>query len=347
MEVSMLSLLFKNLKHLIVKDRLVFILFLVGQLLCIMSVMYEYTFLRSSNTHMSTDSSHKTISVSIDGEYTAEQVKNKINSIVDERDNISQLFFVNGDLHIDCMYPGTKIIVSAGKYFSKESFNAGAKEIILSTGFATLDEHVGVGHTLDGEEYTIVGLTAGSYNIVPLNSYARVDELNDLNILLEAPPDDKEISSWSAYLAKLFPGCAVTPPERVNASVSQDALPIVGIIIFIAALNIAFIYRYILQRRKKQYAIFRLSGCSKAGMAFLSYAEVFIWAAAVFMLSAAFYMVIDSVIAKYWFEDYFNFELDLRGALNLFLIYIVITLLVYIPTISAFCKKNPLEMRRY
>lgn len=131
--------------------------------------------------------------------------------------------------------------------------------------------------TLFGETYHIVGITDGVDIDIPFNSLK-----NDVPIctfwsdcmifLYDVPVTVQQEELLRQYVETEYPGyLSVENLEHTYQNVSFYTVLIVVLVlvILIAVTNIAVIFRYILMKRKKQIAIFKLCGCQNCTAMFI------------------------------------------------------------------------------
>ena len=123
--------------------------------------------------------------------------------------------------------------------------------------------------TMFGETYHIVGITDGVDIDIPFNSLK--DDLpictfwpTCMTFLYDVPVTNQQEEFMRQYVETEYPGyLSVEELEHtyINTSFYTMLIAVLVLVILIAVTNIAVIFRYILMKRRKQIAIFKLCGC--------------------------------------------------------------------------------------
>ena len=108
----------------------------------------------------------------------------------------------------------------------------------------------------------------------------------------------------------------------------------------LSLLNISFIFRYLIQKRKNLYTVSKMCGARSLRLTFLLTAEAALYIIFAIVTGTA---VFDLALVPVIFENYaFRFE---DFALPL-LFYAVFSLIVFIPSLATFSRNTPIEIRR-
>lgn len=185
-----------------------------------------------------------------------------------------------------------------GKGIKKEDVNAGEKKILLDCDKFGKDA-IGKTVSIGGVECEVVGLYFGNSII----SYFALEEkpaLGKLQLNLNGPyRTDAEKKAFVADLNEIFPLCRVVAPEGGDLKTIFDYAPMLlptAILIFLGFVNLAYLYAYFIKMRKKQYAVYRLSGASAGRIFFLFLAEVMSLFTVSYALSFAAYKITASAL---------------------------------------------------
>lgn len=118
---------------------------------------------------------------------------------------------------------------------------------------------------------------------------------------------------------------------------------VVALIVVIAAINIAVIYRYILMKRKKQIAIFKLCGCTNDSLCLSFIAEALLLTLPVFLIGTAIYF---GILKKY-FADIFIYLDEAYTANTVMLsfgLFFIISITVLIISVRKVVKSTPVSV---
>lgn len=200
--------------------------------------------------------------------------------------------------------------------------------------------------TLFGENYHIVGVTDGTDIDIPFNS------LNDnvpictfwsncMTFLYDLPVTNQQEEHLRQYLDKNYSGYLRVKELKhtyINASYYSMLIAVQVLIILVTVTNIAIIFRYILMKRKRQIAIFKLCGCRSCTAMFM--AEGIVLTVPVFLIGSLVYLLLLRPV----FGRMFVFMSAAYTPLNLLLIFFLFsslsTLALYI-SVCPIVNKTP------
>ena len=127
--------------------------------------------------------------------------------------------------------------------------------------------------------------------------------------------------------------------EKENTYFYNTIMIISVLIAFLSAVNFSALYRFILSKRIKMLAVFRICGCTKGRAMIFFLAECMIITVPLFILTAIIYN--ELVIPV--FDNYFEFISEVYSAdiyMRISGIYIVTSLIVLFVMIKEFLKKS-------
>ncbi len=118
-----------------------------------------------------------------------------------------------------------------------------------------------------------------------------------------------------------------------------------ALIIVLAAINFSILFSYILETRRRSYAIMRMSGCTAAQGMRIYLTEILFSAVPVFLIAAGLYhLAVKLFLSKLFL--YFDEIYTPMSYLMMFLIYLAGILLVFGTAIRRFTHVPPVEMKR-
>lgn len=167
-------------------------------------------------------------------------------------------------------------LIYSGRYLSEEEEKNGERVALIevdnlngkitedSKRLVVDDETV----MFQGNEYKIIGTQTLEPLIVPFNSLNDNTPINEILFHFKKPVTRSQYSEIKEKLELNFPDIVQVPdldiPEAENYYLYNTIILISILIAVLAAINFAFLYRYILSKRTKTLAVYRICGCTKA-----------------------------------------------------------------------------------
>ena len=288
----MLQLALKNIKKSFDAYRNIYVLFLVSQLVSVIVLLFSYGTVTSYEL--------KKVEQTANGSYVYARFIEPV-SVVSVRDVIPEIVepmnervlytFVEiespyDELDITCImgYSNGRYSMPS-KYFSMDRLYEGRyiDEVEMNDGskvaFGYLDYEsfkngtefsVGDEYTLFGEEYEIVGIIDGDSPArltIPINSVTEDMKTSKISVEFNCLTAKGDYDSFAEVLNEKFPGnVKISDYGIVNFDniIEYDSIIMLAIIIgIISALNTILIYNYLMKKRKKQMAIYRIEGAGR------------------------------------------------------------------------------------
>lgn len=151
---------------------------------------------------------------------------------------------------------------------------------------------------IDGNDYTLIGETGLSISqteadpfIIPYTTMLRRENTAVMSVIFE-PGADSSVFSFvekEMYNNTLFKVTAVYSPkiyEEIEYYSAQEKMT-AAFMFIIAFISIAYIYQYLLEKRNKTFAVYRIVGCSRIKGQIMMLAESLIVFTAAFALGTA------------------------------------------------------------
>ncbi len=352
--------IFQNIRGFMTRHTAVFSAFSLLLIFSVCSALYTVNFLNNiiRNNEQSLEDERTYILAVNDAELDV-----KLKRLLSENEALSHVYCVinNGGEAVIADYYGHRYGregVSYGEAFSESDLTEGAEKVILpnypyllSSGL--LDEahtryNIGDSYEIGGVEYKAVGiglLSEFAYQI-PYNSISDKSSVSNIAVATKSTGDTAEIEEFSKYLGELFGGDVIKQPEPSESSseswkYSVEVLLIIGIM-SMSIFNLAYMYIYILDTRKKEIAVNRISGQTVFSAVFTAGGEVLIISTAGYLISVIFMKIILFPLLR---NEGFLFA-DSIDAFQYFVIYIMFMLIyaaVFLPAIVYQVKKPPKE----
>ena len=200
--------------------------------------------------------------------------------------------------------------------------------------------------TLFGETYQIVGITDGTGIDIPFNSMKDDEPIctfwsTCMTFLYDTPITNQQEEFLRQYVEDAYSGyLSVEELEHtyINASFYTMLIVVLVLVILIAVANIAIIFRYILMKRRKQIAIFKLCGCKNCVAMFVE--EGLLLTIPAFAVGTLVYLLllrpVFSKLFAFMYLAYTSWNL-----LYLFLLFAVLALLALFISVYPVVSKTP------
>jgi hypothetical protein len=350
----MLAIIISNIKQFITTYRLIFVLFIISQLVSTLSIMFVYSVVVSQQKE-ERDYNQRIRTFTVEPMTGFDRLLDrKLYEIMDEKnDFIRDITVKLGDtvnIHAKFTYPSSSpFYVSYGKYFTEEDFLRGVKQVILSDRLTEGQKKVGDTFTINNREYEIIGMFSGAhYHEIPYKSIEDYNSISLIEIVLEEVPNKKDVEQWREYLHGKFPDAIIAVPEVQNLQyVAVNLYRSVSSIFIglLAVLNFSYLYRYILLKRRGQYASLRICGCSIFKGALIYLSEVLFLSITQFGFSSIIFQAAIFPLSSNFHEN-LKYMLSPGDYLFLFAVYLTVILLVFTPIIIGFSRQKPVELWR-
>lgn len=199
-----------------------------------------------------------------------------------------------------------------------------------------------------GNKFKIIGVQKIHPLIVPFNSLKDNTPINNILFSFKKPLTRSSYDEIKRVLMSSFGSLANVPdldiPEAENYYLYNTIILISIMIAILAAINFAVLYKYILSKRTKALAIFRICGCTKSRVLRMFLSECMIIAVPLFVATTLIYdkFVLPKLGQHF---EYIESAYSIKLYLLIFGIYIAATIFVLLFMISGFLKKTIREAK--
>ena len=231
--------------------------------------------------------------------------------------------------------------------FTDEQMNSSEKIIIVGDEFNIEDGYV----TIDNVKYKVIGTTEifGAidamvpYNVIPDNT-----KVWYISILLKMPLWESEYNHIAELMTEAFGDTFVIPEfegveNESDNKVYRDIMFVVGFIIFVCAVNYCIMYRYMLEKRRREFAITRICGCSRVNAGLVSMIELLGTSIATLVVGELLFHFLVLPAAKEYFY-YIGMFYSSEVYVTISAIYIGLLCLTYLILICRFVRKTPVSL---
>lgn len=203
---------------------------------------------------------------------------------------------------------------------------------------------------VQGKEYEVIG-----YHSLGYAPYVPFESLDDdttfslfIDIWFEAPITRPQYNELKNKFEGMFGSAITFPvmdiPESENYYLYNTIIVISILIALLAAINFAVLYKYILSKRTKKLAVFRICGCTKAKAFTMFISECMLLMIPLFVATTIIY---DRFILPKLGDhfEYIESAYSIKLYLLIFMIYIVASAFVLSFMISGFLSKSIREAK--
>ena len=173
-------------------------------------------------------------------------------------------------------YENTPVI---GTIMSESEYATGIKQAVLPMGYPETE----IGNTLDlnGIEYEIIGIQLNDYSvIIPFNGAP--DDLNEIysiSFTFDSSISNEDYESIKNAAIEVYGDKAYVPAINTlsdNMPFYNSIVVVSLLLAVIASITLMILYRYIIEKRRRSLAIYRLNGCTKVQIISMLISEIFL-----------------------------------------------------------------------
>lgn len=371
----MFKFLLSNLKHSITNQRLMAFLLLAVQLFSVIIIVFSYGLINHYNFKIdekeSTTLIYDFVGVNEDGKTDEERyaiidlqnidgfLKESLPYIEKKLDYFFIMGYVDGR-RIQCSSGYEKgsfklstqlsrnIGVIKGKKFTDAQINSNEKIMIARE--ADVDSNWCM--QIDGETYKAIGLLSEAYRdnaiFVPYKSIPENTKFYYVSLLLREPLFESEYNKIVSMIRDAF-GDTLSIPEFegiINESskrVYKDIMFVTVFLILVCVVNYCIMYRYLLDKRRKEFAITRICGCSKYKTAMVYMVELIGVSSITLIVGLLMYHYFILPKAVEWF-NYIGLFYDKKVYMVISGIYMSVLSLAYLLLVFRFVRKTPVAL---
>ena len=258
--------------------------------------------------------------------------------------------YINGEYTVSSQLQ-RKVSKNNGENFTDEDMNSG-KKVVLAPG--TLVDNEGY-VTICGERYFAKGITniAGMACevFIPYKSLPSDATISSISFILTKPLLEDEYN-YIVYAAKKHfnqNAINITEFEGINNEIQnrvyRDIIVITALLIVVCAINYCIIYRYILEKRRRMFAVTRICGCSKYKACIVYMIELLSISLITLIIGLSIYATCVLPEAVHTFE-YIELFYNSTVYMKISAIYMAILVITYSILIIRFVRKTPVSLIR-
>lgn len=241
--------------------------------------------------------------------------------------------------------------ITSGRFFSDDDEKNGANVALINTDMgewneATLAIKTGENTIrLFDKEYEVIG-TYDGFGGVPLIPFLSIPEDLELSapaFMFEKNLTKSQYEEIRSAARRAVPETFVFPdlafPDTENIYIYNNIMLICALIAVLTVINFASLYNYIISKRIRQLAVFKLCGCTSFKATGFYLAECAIICVPVFMIGTASYIP----VMKFFLSPIFPYMKDAYSPVIytvIFALYIIILAIIMSFTLIRSVKKN-------
>lgn len=341
--------IFKNLKSFIKNDIIIFLVAFVSLFVSSMVLLFSYGLYNNFNnekkeievfpetivgtgTEQLTKSSLIDFLLSIDSEiidqtdmfYCSAHIE-PYNNDLGFRFSLSGKDIVNADSFVKNFNSNLK---NSGRYFSDEEMSQGSKVAVIYSEPHSKENISEPFITIDNEKYEVIGTTWFSNEpIIPFTSLKDNVKIDYIDIL---PKTSVTRNMFYEYYNKSNGIIEFEQPQINDVSdiaLNNNLIMMSVLISIISGVNYASLYKYILLKRKKELAVFRLCGCSLMRVIVIYLAECFFITTSVYIFSGLFFDIYLKKVISEVLEN-INEMYSMKIYILIYIIYITVSIIL-------------------
>lgn len=314
-----------SIKSFFVSQKLLFVIFILLQIFAVVSTQYAFLdIIKKENDRIIYVEEATLFIVDFNESTSITDINSKIDKIVsDYSKKLTAISIDSTTDNLRAYFFGQNKVVNYG------SSNFDVNDIIVSTN-QEISGNVELGEKFCSAigEFNVTGLRIDApYNEILLSAVNDSFEINSLNITLSFLPSISQKDNFSKYLQSIFPNANIVEP--VNRNMHNEALfsskiQLTISLLALTAINIIYIFRYVIYKRQKTYIISRLCGATKKHIFIVTFLEYMIYS--VVSSCVATLLTVFIIIPIFYESVYFTLSSIILPVLLFFIICICIIL---------------------
>ena len=363
-----IKLIFSRISFYFLSNKLIFIMFLLGGIVCSTSFIYFYgNQLSTKKSEVSTDSSYYTYTLKFDEPASYYEIKNSslLNSEIIE-DVMAVHYLLLDDLpkefnknnYIDYYLRVCTQINNKHKLFSKmgrsefydEEIKNGKNVIILPNCDDIFSLAQGDTVTLSGREYEVIGVNTFIDNFyIPSNTFDKCGySIDEITIYTTERMSRTENSQFIANLHAEFPQSDLieSPSESYKAADSYfiGDFFLIRCEFIISALSFMFLIKFLIDKSNLENLIYLIVGATKRKLFLILILENIIISGIIGIISIAIHLITYNQFFVY-FNVYEGLQYSIMDYIIIFISIIILSCITAIPFIIS-CLKNSIIINK-
>lgn len=265
-------------------------------------------------------------------------------------DKISRFYasVANGEDFFEAVYTSdyynSKIV--NGKNLSSGDLNGGATKMLAKTSIDFLDKNkypIGSYYELFGKKYEVVGTIISKTSAIPYSSLEDKSVISEISVITNCDMTNLQRNIFADSIKETFNCGQVNLPTDYDMNVYANTINYIlmfGIVIFVALFNIVYLYAYMLNRRKYQFAVMRICGCSIDKAVTMYYGEVLILSVVIYAVALIIHLFCVMPVMT-GLSDSIRYYISVEQYIAIYLVYLAVETVAFVPIIRKFSKTSP------
>ena len=238
--------------------------------------------------------------------------------------------------------------VLVGSYLTDTDHQQASNHIVLSSRDYYLFQ-AGDTYYINGKAFNVIGISSDENAYVSYETFLKYQlPVTGVEVILSEEIGETRTKEFVQYLSGLFGTDEIlSPAGEYGENITNYRYVFAVCVLFFALSFIGFVYlyAYILDKRKKQYAILRVYGCTKLRGALIYLAEYVLVSLLSYLLSVVLFNFLVTPLVKL-VDTYTVLVLDVNSYLTILALYLIVLLCIVIPTIVRHAKKEIVSQYR-
>jgi len=364
----------KNLLNFIKKNTAIFVVLLLVEVVTLLGVFTAYNYyLENTETNKKYYHEKRTFSVQL---LDTDNLEENINKVLNSGYEIDHIYAIISPYSLNLTknkaesyflpdgtvkekvpdlfyadYYGESFLkhrVLYGSGFSKSDNQNAENKIVLSFNLSQ-SYNIGDEYIINNIGYEVIGIGTQTINYIPYNTVIKENiPISGLGISLKNEVDADTAKEFSCLLTDIFGTNNVNLPSGEYGDEIEEYnkyIIFTWLMLFLSIFNFVYLYSYILNKRKKQYSILRIFGCTKLNGITMYTIEALIISISSYLISVVLYLFVCTPIMKL-IDKYTIFAMDINSFLLVFIVFILVMLCIVIPSIINYSKKDIVDQYR-
>ncbi|MDR1156850.1 MAG: ABC transporter permease [Oscillospiraceae bacterium] len=274
-------------------------------------------------------------------------IDNQLETLLKEhRSDIQRIFVTfrnNNDTILSDYFGESSMLfkVQLGRFFD----DTAANQILIPTNTPNGADYIGQTYRIEDEEFQVIGISSIDAYEIPYQTLKVKERIGQVVVVVVHNLKEDSKKMLVNNIKRIFQTEQIEIPiPPINGALSVDYIIFFSIIL-LGILNLSYIYISIMEKRKKQQAIFHILGCSRPKLIGLYLSEIFIIVTVSFFLCALFSkFVLFNIFHA--FDEFYYHVINVKQYFFLYVGYTSPILFVLLYQLVHFFRKTPFELKR-
>ena len=340
----------KNLLSFAKKNKRIFIIFLLVQIVTLIAFFSVFNYgmkltedMKENRIECRTYSVYISDTGNLDTQMKTvyEKYADKISRLyvsINQNDDVIYAEYINNAYEND---------IGSGKNFQEDNFYSGEKQILADGSFDLLEGReysIGSEYNLFGNKYQVIGIleTVGYY-VIPYSSLENKDNVSKVSVVMNCDLTSLQGNIMEENLKSIFGSEEVEKPQAYELYVYSNSINYImtfAVVIVIAFINMIYLYYYLLNRRKKEFAVLRVCGCSINKAVSMYFIEVLLLSVITYIIALVLHLLCVMPIMT-GLTNYISYYISPFQFIVIYILYLATEIVSFVPVMIKFSKIAP------